>query len=234
MLQEIITIQLPIELGIIKLSDVNCYLIKTTAGYILIDTGISNKRIELEKELENAGCQPGNLKLIILTHGDFDHTGNGAYLREKYRTPIVMHNSDLGMVEHNDMSWNRKAKSILSTAFRYAPFIFNAFSFFSKSSKFERFKPDFTIDEDYVFSEYGFNAKVLHIPGHSMGSVGILTPENDLFCGDLFVNRGKPILNRLMDDLAMARASVEKLKSLKINMIYPAHGKPFPMELFNR
>jgi glyoxylase-like metal-dependent hydrolase (beta-lactamase superfamily II) len=231
-LQEIKTIKLPIELGIFQVSDVNCYLIKTAVGYILIDTGISNKRSELEKELESAGCLPGNLKLIVLTHGDFDHTGNAAYLREKYKTPIAMHSSDLRMVEYGDMSWNRKANSVLSTAFRYAPLIFSAFLFFSKSSKLERFKPDFTVDEGYIFSEYGFDAKVVHIPGHSMGSIGILTSDDDLFCGDLFVNRGKPILNRLMDDMAAAKASVKKLKTLKINTLYPAHGKPFPMEPF--
>ena len=66
-----------------------------------------------------------------------------------------------------------------------------------------------------------------------MGSIGILTCDNDLFCGDLFVNRRKPILNHLMDDLAVAKASVKKLKIFKINTVYPAHGKPFPMELFN-
>ena len=230
---EIKTIKLPIAIGIIKFSDVNCYLIKTAGGYILIDTGISNKRTELEKGLESAGCLPGNLKLIILTHGDYDHTGNGAYLREKYKAPIAVHNSDLGMVEYGDMSWNRKPNTMLSTAFKYAPFIFHTLWFFSKSSKFERFKPDFTVDEGYVFSDYGFNGSVIHIPGHSMGSIGMLTPDNDLFCGDLFVNRGKPILNSLMDDLSVARASVEKLKSLNVNTVYPAHGEPFSMKLFN-
>ncbi|RLI67201.1 hypothetical protein DRO91_10540, partial [Candidatus Heimdallarchaeota archaeon] len=30
----------------------------------------------LERELEKAGCKPGDLKLVVLTHGDFDHTGN--------------------------------------------------------------------------------------------------------------------------------------------------------------
>ena len=231
-MHEITAIKLPIKLGIIQLSDVNCYLIKTTSSFILIDTGISNKRYELEKALENAGCLPGNLKLIVLTHGDFDHTGNAAYLRGKYKAPITIHPSDLGMVEYGDMSWNRKAKSVLSTAFRYAPLIFSASLFFSKSSKLERFKPDFTVDEGHIFSECGFDAKVIHIPGHSMGSIGILTPDNDLFCGDLFVNRRKPMLNRLMDDIVAAKSSVEKLKSLKIRIVYPAHGKPFLMESF--
>ncbi|RLF33000.1 MAG: MBL fold metallo-hydrolase, partial [Thermoplasmata archaeon] len=90
---------------------------------------------------------------------------------------------------------------------------------------------DLYIDEGYDLSEYGLDAKVLHIPGHSKGSIGILTADGDLFCGDLFENKDKPVLNSIMDDLMAANASVEKLKSLNINTVYPGHGKPFPMEI---
>lgn len=206
-----------------KLGSVNCYLIETDTGYILIDTGCSNKRTDLEKELESAGCKPGNLKLIVLTHGDFDHTGNAAYLCKKFGTKIAMHYDDSGMVERGDMFWNRKKGNILIRMM--VPILF-------KFSKSERFKPDLYIEDGYDLSEYGFGAKVLHIPGHSKGSIGILTASGDLFCGDLLANRDKPVLNSIMDDSDAANASVEKLRSLKISTIYPGHGKPFPMELF--
>jgi len=97
--------------------------------------------------------------------------------------------------------------------------------------KKERFKPDLYIDEGYDLSEYGLDAKVLHIPGHSKGSIGILT-GGDLFCGDLFENKDKPVLSSIMDDLSAANASVEKLKKLRIKTVYPGHGKPFSMEHF--
>ena len=79
---------------------INCYLVKTDNGFILIDTGRVNKRNLIEKELEKAGCYPGNLKLIVLTHGDFDHSGNAAYFRKKFQSQIAMHKDDSGMVEH--------------------------------------------------------------------------------------------------------------------------------------
>jgi hydroxyacylglutathione hydrolase len=47
-----------------------CYLVENNGSYILIDAGLSIKCANLDRELENAGCKPGNLKLIILTHGD--------------------------------------------------------------------------------------------------------------------------------------------------------------------
>ncbi|MGB9978788.1 MBL fold metallo-hydrolase [Methanobacterium sp.] len=218
--QEIKTIELPIKLGVIKLGSVNCYLVKNGTDYILIDTGPSNKRFDIEKELEGAGCTPENLNLIILTHGDFDHTGNADYLREKFDAKIAMHYGDLEMVRHGDMFWNRKGHFIIKMI---APILFG----FGKS---ERFRPDLHIDNEHSFSEYGFNAKVIYLPGHSKGSIGILTDDGDLFCGDLLTNNKKPTLNSIIDDKAEAEGSVEKLKNLKLKTVYPGHGKQFSMD----
>ena len=220
MLQKITTISLLLPY---KLGSVNCYLIETNTGYILIDTGCSNKRTNLEKELESAGCQPDNLKLIVLTHGDFDHSGNAAYLRRKFGTKVAMHYDDSGMVERGDMFWNRKKSNIIIRMM--VPILFG----FGKS---KRFKPDLYIEDGDDLSEYGFDAKVLHIPGHSKGSIGIVTAGGDLFCGDLLKNGSKAVLNSIMDDSEAANASVEKLKHSKINTVYPGHGKPFPMDMF--
>jgi hydroxyacylglutathione hydrolase len=136
-----------------------------------------------------------------------------------------MHHDDSGMAKRGDMFWNRKRPFILIRMM--VPILFG----FGKS---ERFKPDLYIEDGYDLSEYGFDAKVLHIPGHSKGSIGILTVGGNLFCGDLFENKDRPILSSIMDDLTAANASVEKLKKLKIKTVYPGHGKPFPMEMFIR
>src|SRR5512136_660258 len=92
---------------------VNCHLIRTDDGFILIDTGRAKKRGAIERQLEDAGCHPGNLRLIVLTHGDFDHSGNAAYLRRKFGGRIAMHEADCGMVERGDMLWNRSRHNVL-------------------------------------------------------------------------------------------------------------------------
>ncbi len=92
-----------------------------------------------------------------------------------------------------------------------------------------KFKPDFTIDEGYNLSEYGLDAKVLYLPGHSKGSIGILTANGDLFCGDLFTNTSKPAISSIIDDPEKANLSIEKLKSLKINTV-SGTWKTFPNE----
>lgn len=213
-----INVSLPYKLG-----SVNCYLVKNDSDYFLIDTGSSNKRTELVQELVNTGCKPDNLKLIILTHGDFDHAGNAAYLRHRFGTRIAIHKDDLGMVEDGDMFTNRNRPNIL---------VQKLISLLSGFGKAERFKPDLFIEDGYELSEYGFAGRVLSIPGHSKGSVGILTANGDLFCGDLLENQNKPALNSIMDDLEAANASLEKLKRYEISTVYPGHGNPFLMKQF--
>ncbi|RLC93540.1 MAG: MBL fold metallo-hydrolase [Chloroflexi bacterium] len=220
MQQDIRTISLALPY---RLGSVNCYLIETETGHILIDSGCSNKRAHLEKELEGAGCKPGNLQLIVLTHGDFDHTGNAAYLREKFGASIAMHHDDSGMTERGDMFWNRKRGNVL---------LRKAASILFRFGKLARFEADLKVEDGYDLSGYGLDARVLSIPGHSKGSISILTASGDLFCGDLLVNGDKPRLNSIIDDPAAARASVERLRGLGINTVYPGHGNPFPMALF--
>ena len=153
---------------------VNCFLLKTNDSFLLIDTGLPTKRNLLEKELNVAGCQPGNLNLIILTHGDYDHAGNAAYFHEKYGTKIAMHNEDSGRVERGDWKWNLKAKP------DKFPLIYRVMSVFIRPGHFDPFKPDIYVEDGLDLSEYGCQARVLHLPGHTKGSVGILTADGDL------------------------------------------------------
>lgn len=205
------------------LIDVNCYLVKTPAGYILIDTGLPKRRSDLVRELETAGCKPGDLRLIIITHGHLDHNGNTAFLSEKYDARIAMHSGDSAMAESGDMF--RGVKGFTVAIFRVVlPLV--------GLSRYDSFRPDIALEDGQDLSEYGFDARVVHIPGHSKGSIGILTTGGDLFCGDILDNMGKPAKTKLVDDSAELDASVEKLKALEVEAVYPGHGKPFQMDQF--
>lgn len=205
------------------LTDTNSYLVKTNKGYILIDTGYSTTRKDLEKQLEDAGCTPENLKLILITHGHFDHTGNCAYLREKYSALIAMHKDDLQMVETGDMFYN---KNIIIRTFGKILF------FFLLRGSFEKFTPDILLEDKHDLTPYGFEAEIINLPGHSKGSIGILTTDNNLMCGDLLTNLKKPQKNTLIDNQEKLDASIEQIKNLEIDTIYPGHGKPFTLEQF--
>ncbi len=221
MTEEITPIYVPLPF---KLGAVNCYLIRTGAGYVLIDTGDAKQRAFVERELASAGCPPAQLELIVLTHGDADHSGNAAYLRSKFGAKIAMHAADSGIVERGDMFWNRKKPNpLIGTLF---PPLFGL-------SKADRFSPDSYAEDGFSLAGCGLNARILSIPGHSKGSIGILTDSGALFCGDLLINTNKPVLNSMMDDPLAARASVAKLQALEIETVYPGHGQPFPMKLLH-
>lgn len=203
---------LPLNLG-----KVNSYLISTVWGHVLIDTGSANQRASVEKELLGAGCQPGKL-LILITHGDFDHTGNAAFLRKKFDAKIAMHASDAAMLEDGNMFANRKRNN------RFLSWLASRMFGFGKA---EQCSPDILVEDGWSLQEYACQAKVIAIPGHSSGSIGILTAEGDLFCGDLLENLKKPAFNSIMDDPLTAHTSLKKLRELGVRMVYPGHGGAF-------
>jgi glyoxylase-like metal-dependent hydrolase (beta-lactamase superfamily II) len=207
---------LPLPLNI---SSVNSYLIKNAGNYYLVDTGMTNARRKLEAELGRLGCQPGGLRLVMLTHGDFDHIGNAVYLRERFGAQVAMHPGDSGMLENGDMFWNRKFDN------RVMKSIMKSLMPFKVENEG---KPDILLEDESSLSEYGLEIIVYNTPGHSTGSICFLTSEGDLFAGDLLTNStGKPMLNRMMYDKAGGNASLERLKTLPIRMVYPGHGQPF-------
>jgi hydroxyacylglutathione hydrolase len=217
---------MPQEIIPIKLSMVNCYLIKNDDDYLMIDTGFSLQRRAVKTALSRAGCRRGNLKLIVITHGDSDHTGNARYIKEKYNSRIGLHREELPAVEKGDMRLNRKTlqenPSFLTGVVLSLPF--------TRLGKANRFKPDIFLEDGQELSEYGCDGKIVHIPGHSSGSIGVLTANGDLFCGDLLRNNGEPGRNSLVDVAEEMTASIERLQGLGVSMVYPGHGRPFPME----
>ena len=215
------------EIMTINIMGVNCYLVRAGEGFVLIDTGFSFRRGAIDRELEKAGCKPGSLGLIIITHADTDHTGNAVFFRDKYGSAIAMHRGESAATEKGNLCFNRKLNK-RSTRIM-ARLVFNLP--YAGLCKSDRFIPDLYIEEGDNFSEYGFDAHALHLPGHSIGSIGILTADNELFCGDLLkTSRGKPGRNSLVDDLVEMNTSIERLKGLNIRKIYPGHGRPFTME----
>lgn len=174
----------------IDLGGVNCYLLKSDNGFILIDSGghlimdkeFSNRLNLLEQELENNGCTPENIKLILLTHGDNDHVCNAAYLRDKYKTKIALHKADCYLVAHlniNDFMHSFHYRSII---FKIV-FLLMRNTILNVSIKtvedFSAFTPDILIDDNFCLSDFGFDGEVIHVPGHTPGSVVILTKDND-------------------------------------------------------
>ena len=210
---------------------VNCYLIDVECGYVLIDTGFPARRDKLDAQLAAAGCGPGELRLIVLTHGDVDHAGNCAHLRRTHHVPSAIHRQDVEMVRSGDMGVGRKGKPDRQVPlFRFMVWTTGLLNKFTgMGADFVVFEPDLLLEDGQDLSGYGLDARVVHLPGHSSGSIGILTYDGDLFCGDLLVNMTRPSLHFFIDDLTRADESIRKLSRLGVETVHPGHGKPFPL-----
>jgi len=123
------------DITIIKMAFVNAFLVKVKEGFVLIDTGLAIHWEKLESELMSAGCLPDKLKLVLITHGDFDHTGNCAKLQEKYKSKIAMHKEDSFMVEQG-VFLKRKVRTLAAKIF----FILRKLK--RRKFTFDKFKPD--------------------------------------------------------------------------------------------
>jgi len=218
-----------LDIKTINLGGVNCYLAKGQGGFVLIDTGFSARRALLLSELKEAGCAPGMLRLIIITHGDADHAGNAAFLRDRFGAKIAMHAADSGMVETGNMGWSRKAKpDKMSLVMKLLVSMVNTRV---AAGSLERFSPDIMVSDNFDLSPFGLEATVLHLPGHSKGSIGVLTKEGDLYCGDLFYNLpGFAYIDTQTDH----EGSVKRLKGMSVRTIYPGHGKALPQGYLQR
>jgi glyoxylase-like metal-dependent hydrolase (beta-lactamase superfamily II) len=202
---------------------VNCFLLDTGTHRIMIDTGVANQRRTVVEALNAAGCPPADLDLIVLTHCDADHVGNVAALRAESGAPVAIHTDDAGMVEHGDMTWNRKPRADRGAL------VFRLFQWLGPEPEMPQFTPDIILQTGDDLRAHGLDAEIVPLPGHSRGSIGILTPDGHLFCGDLLMNLLRPGLHMLIDDMAAAQDSLARLLALPAETVYPGHGKPFPM-----
>ncbi len=224
----------------IDLGGVNCYLIKKDKDFILVDTGghmlldreFTNRRELLLEKLGEEGCQPANLKLVILTHGDNDHSGNAAFAREYYNARIAMHTGDVELVADTDL------KKMMES-FNYRSLINRIIFALIKSTickvcvktlnDFVNFTPDILLEEGTDLAEYGFDAKIVHLPGHTKGSIGVLADGCSLIAGDVLTNVKKPEPAPNALDFAILNKSIERIKSMGVKHIYPGHGEPFEL-----
>lgn len=225
----------------LNLGGVNAYLGKQGGNCVLFDTGghmtldkeFDGRRERLKQELDLAGCTPDSLKLIVLTHGDCDHAGNANCIRDTYHAKIAMHKDDLELVR------NLTGK-LMMHSFRYSSPVLNlVFKIMKKKialvnekvlQDFETFTPDIFLEDGGDLSAYGFDAKIIGLPGHTEGSIGILTSGGELIAGDTFVNMKKPVAALNAVDFSKLHASIAKLKEMDIRTVYPGHGVPFDIK----
>ena len=75
------------------------YLIKTSAGAILIDGTLAENATMVERNIAAAGVRPRDVKLILVTHAHFDHAAGVAELRRATGARVVAGVGDVRALE---------------------------------------------------------------------------------------------------------------------------------------
>lgn len=88
-----------IKISILPFGLVNCHLILTTKGCVLVDTGLPGSEAKIERILKRYGRGYRDVTLIVVTHAHVDHAGSAARLRELTGAPILAHAGDLDYYE---------------------------------------------------------------------------------------------------------------------------------------
>lgn len=112
------------------------------------------------------------------------------------------------------------------------------FSVFRKIS-FPKFSPDILIsDKPYSLSKYGINGNIIHTPGHTFGSISVILDSGEAFVGCMAHNgfpfRRHPGLPIYAQDIEEIKKCWKVLIDGGVKMIYPGHGKPFPVEVMKK
>ena len=204
------------KLDRIQCGNGNCYLVSENENAILIDTCKSDS---FEKIFNF--CKPYNVRLIVLTHGHFDHAQNAAPLSEALGAPVAMHKADIGLLNDN-------ASQPLDSKGLLGKIVLNASLRSFRNEKIPPFTPEVLLDEGDSLEEYGISAKILHLPGHTDGSIAVDVGSKHLFVGDALMNMFYPTTSMIFRNKAEMLKSAERISSLGSRMIYFGHGKPMP------
>jgi glyoxylase-like metal-dependent hydrolase (beta-lactamase superfamily II) len=208
---------------------VNSYLVEDAGGLTIIDAGLSGHWRELEQELKHLGYSLDDVRGIVLTHGDTDHIGFAERLRERDGIVVHVHELDAararGEVKKPNSGWG---------PVKVRPLV--GFLWYSARHGGLRIRPvrEVTTFADGEVLDLPGSPRIIHLPGHTPGSVAVHVPLVDaLFVGDAMTTgnvltgeRGpRPAPFTL--DPAGALASLAKLEGVQATWVLPGHGAPW-------
>lgn len=202
------------------LPDAHVYVIgKPGSGdFSLVDCGLMEKGPYKIDQLDKAGISPNQVKRIIMTHTHLDHIGCLPEILEAIpHAEVWVHKDEADFLERGETSivyGNSMFESMLRAQF---PIPQDAFKV-TIHRKLE--------DED-LLSLGGMIFKVVHLPGHSCGSIGLFNEEHRLLLsGDtIYADYAIGRVDLVSANPAQMKRSLERVAELDVDILLPCHNR---------
>lgn len=204
------------------------HFIATDAGVTVVDTGLAGHYRGLRRELAAAGLSLADVRGVVLTHGDSDHTGFAERIRAEQHIPVYVHEADVARargLEKSSPGWGR---------WRIGPML--QFLGYTLAMGGLRPKPlgEAVAVHDGERLALPGDPQIVSLPGHSPGSVAVYFPGlRAVFVGDALTTRDVltaahgPRPAPFTDEPAEAATSLDRLLGLDIELVVPGHGAPW-------
>lgn len=205
---------------------VNCYLVVDKDGVTIIDAGLPGYWKLLQAELAAIGKNLGDVRALVLTHGDTDHIGFAGRLHAEAGVAARIHEADIDRarlkVRKPNSGWGKVKIGPLA-----------GFLWYSSVHGGLRPKPATELQAvtDGDVLDVPGSPRIIHTPGHTPGSVAVHVPAVDaLFLGDTMTTRSVltgvtgPTPAPFTLEPEQAVASLDRIEGVDATWLLPGHG----------
>jgi len=202
------------------LPDSHVYVIGPSGGddFTLVDCGLMEMGSYKLGELEALGIPLNHVRRIIMTHTHIDHIGCLPEILEAIPDAEVwVHREEALYLERGDdriVFGNKVFGSMIRSQYSLPPDLFTI-------------KVHRKLEGGETVSLGGFAFRILHLPGHSVGSIGLFNEEHRLFMsGDTIYADGAIGRYDLHSaDPAEMMRSLEIIAGLNVDILLPCHNR---------
>ena len=204
--------------------EVDVYFIQGSKNAI-IDTGPPNAyKGAIDSALRAMGLTLENVDLILNTHGHLDHIGGNADIKAISDAKIFIHTNDVFFLEDHNRSFDQWEAPIIQ-ALKGSGCLKQEKALFMKKIGIEVQVDQYLEDNDIIDIGDDIALQVIHLPGHTDGSVGFYwEQEGMLFTGDSVSGmHGSEGSLPIVDNLSAYMKSIERLLEIAPGLLLCAH-----------